>query len=84
MQGTAADIIKIAMVKVSRIIAKEKLSSTMIMSVHDELVFDVPKEELKTMASLVRREMEGAMDLSVPLKTSIEAGPNWLEMEPVE
>ena len=84
MQGTAADIIKIAMVKISRELAKRKLSSSMIMTVHDELVFNVPKEELKTMATLVRQEMEGAMDLSVPMKTSVKTGPNWLEMEKVK
>ena len=81
MQGTAADIIKIAMVKIARRLAKEKLASTMIMTVHDELVFDVPQDELKKMASLVLQEMEGAMDLSVPMKTSVKVGPNWLEME---
>ena len=84
MQGTAADIIKIAMVKISRQLTKEKLSSTMIMTVHDELVFDVPQEEVKKMVSLVRQEMEGAMDLSVPMKTSVKVGPNWLEMEKVK
>ena len=47
----------------------------MIMTVHDELVFDVPQEEVKTMAALVRQEMEGAMDLSVPMKASVKVGP---------
>lgn len=84
MQGTAADIIKIAMVKISKRLVKEKLSSTMIMTVHDELVFDVPKDEIKKMAGLVREEMEGVMDLAVPMKASIEVGPNWLEMEKVK
>ena len=80
MQGTAADIIKIAMVKICRQLAQEKLSSTMIMTVHDELVFDVPQEEVKTMVALVRREMERAMHLSVPMKASVKVGPNWLDM----
>jgi DNA polymerase I len=84
MQGTAADIIKIAMVKISRQMAKQKLSSSMIMTVHDELVFDVPQEEVKTMVNLVRQEMEGAMDLSVPMKVSVKVGPNWLEMEKIK
>jgi DNA polymerase-1 len=84
MQGTAADIIKIAMVKISRQLIAQKLSSTMIMTVHDELVFDVPQEEVKPMVSLVRQEMEGAMDLSVPMKVSIKVGPNWLEMEKIK
>jgi len=83
MQGTAADIIKIAMVKISRQLTKQKLSSTMIMTVHDELVFDVPQEEVKKMVSLVQEEMEGAMDLSVPMKASVKVGPNWLEMEKI-
>jgi DNA polymerase-1 len=83
MQGTAADIIKIAMVKISRRLAKERLSSAMIMTVHDELVFDVPKGEVKTMVPLVRQEMEGVMDLSVSIKASVKVGPNWLEMEKV-
>ncbi len=81
MQGTAADIIKIAMVKISRQLGKQKLSSTMIMTVHDELVFDVPQEELKKMGALVRQEMEGAMDLSVPMMVTVKFGPNWLEMK---
>jgi DNA polymerase-1 len=84
MQGTAADIIKIAMVKVSRQLTVEKLSSTMTMTVHDELVFDVPREEVKQMVALVRREMEGAMDLSVPMNVSVKVGPNWLDMEKVK
>jgi len=83
MQGTAADIIKIAMVKVSQRLVKEKLTSTMIMTVHDELVFDVPQEEVKKMVSMVRQEMEEAVDLSVRMKASVKVGPNWLEMEKV-
>ncbi len=84
MQGTAADIIKIAMVKISRQLDKLKLESAMIMTVHDELVFDVPQAEVKTMVSMVRKEMEGAMDLSVPMKVTIEQGLNWLEMERIK
>jgi DNA polymerase-1 len=84
MQGTAADIIKIAMVKINAQLKKHELSSVMIMTVHDELVFDVPKEQVKAMVPLVRQEMEGAMGLSVPMKTSIEIGPNWLQMEKVK
>jgi len=84
MQGTAADIIKIAMVKVNHRMVQEKLSSTMIMTVHDELVFDVPQDELKTMVSLVRQEMESVIDLSVPMKASVKVGNNWLEMEKVK
>ena len=53
------------------------------MTVHDELVFDVPQGELKTLVSLVRQEMEGAMGASIPIKASVKTGPNWLEMEKV-
>jgi len=81
MQGTAADIIKIAMVKIAHRLKKEKLSSVMIMTVHDELVFDVPNEEVETMVSLVRQEMEGAMDSTVLMKASVKVGSNWLEMD---
>ena len=84
MQGTAADIIKIAMVKVNHQLTKEKLSTVMIMTVHDELVFDVPQEEVKKMVPLVRQAMESAMDLSVPMKVSVKIGLNWLEMEKVK
>ncbi|MBF0510952.1 MAG: DNA polymerase I [Candidatus Omnitrophica bacterium] len=86
MQGTAADIIKIAMVKISNALATQKLSSTMTMTVHDELVFDVPQAEIKTMVSLVRKEMEGVMGDSntIPLTVSIKAGPNWLDMQEVD
>lgn len=83
MQGTAADLIKIAMVRISHKIAEKKLSAKMIMTVHDELVFDVPRAELTTMAALARQEMEGAMDLSVPMKVSLKAGPNWLDMDKI-
>ena len=83
MQGTAADIIKIAILKVSRRLLKEKFGSTMIMTVHDELVFDVPQAEVNAMTVLVRQEMEGSMDLSVPMKVSVEIGLNWLEMEKI-
>ena len=83
MQGAAADLIKLAMVNISRAMAKNKLSSTMIMTVHDELVFDVPKGELKGMAQLVRHEMEHTMDISVPLSASVKAGANWLEMDKI-
>ena len=71
------------MVKISRRLAKEKLTSTMIMTVHDELVFDVPQEEVQIMVPLVRQEMEGAMDLAVPMKVSAKIGPNWLDMKAV-
>ncbi len=79
IQGTAADIIKIAMVKIYRAIERQALRSKMILQVHDELNFIVPKEELETMIKLVKTEMEAAAELLVPLKADIGYGANWLE-----
>jgi DNA polymerase-1 len=79
VQGTAADIIKLAMVSTDREIARRGLASRMILTVHDELLFDVPEAELDEMRALVRGCMEGALPLQVPLKVDMGAGPNWLE-----
>lgn len=79
VQGTAADIIKLAMLAVDREITKRNLSSRMILQVHDELLFDVPRAELEEMQQLVRECMEGAMSLDVPLVVEMGAGDNWLE-----
>jgi DNA polymerase-1 len=79
IQGTAADIIKIAMIKIYSEMKKLKLESKMIMQVHDELVFDVSQNELDQLKALVRENMEGAADLDVPLSVEIGVGSNWLE-----
>jgi len=79
IQGTAADLIKIAMVKIHQRLQEEKFSAVMIMQVHDELVFEAPVAEREALAELVRKEMEGALELSVPLKVEIAAGKNWDE-----
>ena len=79
IQGTAADMIKIAMINIDRSIREKKLKSRMILQVHDELVFEVPEEEKKIMIELVRDEMEAAVELKVPLIVSIGSGGNWLE-----
>ncbi len=83
MQGTAADLIKLAMVNIAAKMSAVGVKSTMIMTVHDELVFDVPQDELKQMADLVRHEMEHAFQLSVPLAATVKVGRNWLEMEKI-
>jgi DNA polymerase-1 len=80
IQGTAADIIKLAMVDVARGLETRGLRARMILQVHDELVFDVPKDELREVADLVRETMESAVDLDVPLKVDVKAGRNWLEL----
>jgi len=81
IQGTAADIIKIAMVRLSQEMRSRALRSCMILQVHDELVFEVPPEELEVMRPLVRTIMEGAMALDVALKVDVKVGKNWDEME---
>ncbi len=79
VQGSAADIIKVAMVRIARRLAAEKLETHMLLQVHDELVFEVPQKELGDVTILVREEMEGAVELSVPLLVEIGSGRNWRE-----
>lgn len=77
IQGTAADIIKLAMIAVQARLRREALAAKMLLTVHDELVFEVPAEELDAVRTLVREEMEGALELSVPLEVDIGVGPHW-------
>ena len=79
IQGTAADVIKIAMVKIADRLKREGLKAEMLLQVHDELNFNVPLDELERVKALVREEMEGAVKLSVPLRVDIGVGQNWLE-----
>jgi DNA polymerase-1 len=81
VQGTSADIIKIAMIQIHREMAKLNVKSRMILQVHDELVFEIVPEEIELMRSLVIRLMSGALLLTVPLKVDIKMGKNWGEME---
>ena len=79
IQGTAADLIKVAMIKIHNELEKRKLKSMMIMQVHDELVFEVPEAELDEMKELVKTNMESALELAVPVKVDVGVGQNWLE-----
>jgi hypothetical protein len=79
LQGSAADLIKLAMIHIHDAIREEGLASRMLLQVHDELVFEVPPAELDTMRALVRTHMEGAAELAVPLVVDVGVGPNWLE-----
>lgn len=79
IQGTAADLIKIAMINISKCLTRERLKTKMIIQVHDELVFEVPEEELSQVKELTREKMEGAVELKVPLKVDIGGGENWEE-----
>ncbi len=79
IQGSAADIIKLAMINIHREFEKENLQSKMIIQVHDELVFDVYKPELEKVKEIVKHCMEGAIELKVPLEVEMGVGTNWLE-----
>ncbi len=79
IQGTAADMIKLAMIGIFREMEKRKMKSRMILQVHDELVFESPKDEVKKLDILVRDEMKNALKLSVPVEVDVGTGPNWLD-----
>ena len=79
IQGTAADVIKLAMVRVDNRLRKEQLKAKLILQVHDELIVECPEEEKERVAALLTEEMEGAMHLSVPLTAEAHWGKNWLE-----
>ena len=77
IQGSAADLVKIAMIKIDSSLKCEKLESLMIMQVHDELVFDVPENEAVALSKMVKKQMNEAYALKVPLKTDIYIGDSW-------
>lgn len=80
IQGAAADLIKMAMISIFNRLKKEKAETKMILQVHDELVFEVPKQEMTKVKALVKEEMENAFCLKVPLKVDISIGKNWGEL----
>ena len=79
VQGTAADLIKLAMIYVNTAFGEKGFKSAMLLSVHDEIVFEVPPEELEPVKNLVKKTMEGIWDLKVPLKVNVVSGSNWAE-----
>lgn len=79
IQGTQADMIKLAMIRIHNTIKRENLKSRMLLQVHDELVFEVVPDETATMKALVEKEMVNALPLEVPIEVEINTGPNWLE-----
>jgi len=81
VQGTSADIIKVAMIHLYREIGNRHLKSKMLLQVHDELIFEVPQDEREEMSNLVPEIMSRALPLSVPLKVDTKSGSNWGEME---
>jgi DNA polymerase-1 len=81
LQGTAADLIKLAMIAIHKRLREEKLDAKMILQVHDELLFEVPVKEKAALEKLVKEEMEGVYQLEVPLEVEVCTGPNWRDME---
>jgi DNA polymerase I len=81
LQGTAADLIKLAMINIDRRLAAEKFEAKMILQVHDELLFEAPPKEKGKLEKLVREEMEGVHKLAVPLVVEICSGPNWRDLD---
>jgi DNA polymerase-1 len=79
IQGTAADLIKVAMINIYRRMLHEKRQTRLILQIHDELVFEVPGKEVKALREMVKEEMEGVMELTIPLKVEIGTGKNWAE-----
>jgi DNA polymerase-1 len=83
IQGTAADIMKIAMIRLHAELKAQGFRTRMLLQVHDELVLEAPDDEVAVVSEVVRRCMEDAYQLVVPLKVDVEAGPNWRDLEPV-
>ena len=79
IQGTASDIVKIAMIQVAEAIKREKLETRMIMQVHDELLFEGPAAEVERASEIIKYEMESAATLDVPLVVEIGSGVNWMD-----
>jgi DNA polymerase-1 len=82
IQGSAADMIKLAMIAIARQLRDEQRQSKMILQIHDELVFEVPADELDEVATLVTHAMQTVLPLRVPLKIDVKSGDNWAECEP--
>jgi DNA polymerase-1 len=83
IQGSAADLIKRAMLLIDERLRGEKMEARMLLQIHDELVFEAPEGELPALAALVRDAMTTALDLRVPLKVDLAAGRNWLDIEAI-
>ena len=80
VQGSAADLIKIAMIQIQKKLKESNFNARMLLQVHDELVFECPKEELEAVSDMVQKTMEEALpSLGIPLKVQIGSGHNWLE-----
>ncbi|MFY9720039.1 MAG: DNA polymerase I [Candidatus Cybelea sp.] len=83
LQGSAADLMKLAMVRIDRALEDSGLDATMLLQIHDELIFEVRAAQLSETAELVRSHMERAIELSVPLEVTVKTGANWYDVEPM-
>ena len=81
LQGTAADLIKLAMIRIDGRLAAERFEAKMILQVHDELLFEAPARERGKLEKLVQEEMEGVHKLDVPLVVEVGVGPNWRDLD---
>ena len=84
LQGSAADLMKLAMVRIERALEGTSLDATMLLQIHDELIFEVRKSDLRETANLVRGHMQDAIALAVPLEVTLKAGRNWYDVEPTD
>lgn len=83
IQGSAADIMKLAMIKTDRLLREKRIEARMLMQVHDEIVLETPREALQETAVLVKQGMETAFPLSVPMRVDLNKGNNWADEEPI-
>jgi DNA polymerase I len=81
LQGTAADLIKLAMISIDERLREEKFAARMILQVHDELLFEAPVKEKAALEKLVKQEMEGVHKLIVPIVVEMGTGPNWRDLD---
>jgi DNA polymerase-1 len=84
IQGTAADIVKIAMIRLYRRLIDERSTARMLLQVHDELLLEVQRNDVDALAPIVREEMEGAVRLDVPLTVDLKVGDDWESMTPLQ
>ena len=84
VQGTAADVIKRAMLQIHDALRERELRCRMLLQVHDELIFELPKREVEEVAALLEAIMPRAIEMGAPLKIDLKAGPNWGDMAPLE
>lgn len=84
IQGSCADLVKIAMIRISADLRKENLKAKLTIQIHDELIFDVPENELEQVKVLAKKHMEGAIELIIPIKVKLKVGKNWGQMEEVK